>query len=169
MMLRLRASTAFGFGNVLIAGMIVSMLALADPCDHDLAITRLTPDTTPYTLSSGIDEPGQFVIRNAEDLAALWQDIHSRRRPAPPLPEVDFDREMMVVVAAGQRRTGGYSIRIDRAWREGDATIVLVHEEAPAAGCIVPTAITSPVDVARLPAVPEPVEIRLESVIRACD
>lgn len=168
MMSRPRASTARSASWGLITGMLLCVPVRADPCDDDLAITRLAPDTTPYTLASGIDEPGQFVIRNAVDWAALWQRIHSRRRPAPPLPEVDFDREMMVVVAAGQHRTGGYSIRINRASREAAKIIIVVHEEAPGPDCIVAGAITSAVDIARLPVTPEPVEFRVESVIRDC-
>ncbi len=168
MMSRPRASTARCAGTALIAGMLFCVSTHADPCDDDLAITRLVPDITPYTLSSGIDEPGQFIVRNAADWAALWQRIQSHRRPTPTLPEVDFEREMMIVVAAGQHRTGGYSIRIDRAWREGAKTIIVVHEEAPGPGCVVASAITSAVDIARLPVAPEPVEFRVESVIGDC-
>ncbi|MDH4260164.1 MAG: protease complex subunit PrcB family protein [Gammaproteobacteria bacterium] len=165
----MRASTAIHSGNALIAAMLMSVLAQAAPCDDLVTVTRLRPDAAAYTLSSGIDEAGQFVVRNSDDWAALWQRVHSRMRPVPPLPEVDFERETMIVAAAGQRRTGGYSIRIDRAWREGTATIIVVHAETPGSGCIVANAFTSAVDIARLPVTPGPIEFRLESVARACD
>jgi hypothetical protein len=149
-------------------GCFLSALAAAGDCHDAMTFTRLNPEAGSYAETTGMHESGQFVLRNAQEWAAMWQRIHSGRRPAPPLPELDFDREMMIVVASGRHRTGGYAIRIDEAWREGDRTIIVVHEETPAESCIVPMAITSPVDIARLPLAPEPVVFRLESRTRAC-
>lgn len=168
MMSRRQASSATWRSVVVFVGMFVGAFAPAGACHDVMSIARLRPDAPNFTNSSGIDAAGQFVGRNAADWTALWQRVHSRRRPTPPLPEVDFEREMMVVVAAGQHRTGGHSIRIDRAWREGAKTIIVVHEEAPGPGCIVASAITSAVDIARLPVAPEPIEFRVESEIRDC-
>ena len=149
-------------------GAILGASASAGDCHDNISVTRLRPDTAAYTVTSGLDEAGQFVLRNAGDWAAIWQRIHSRMRPVPPLPEVDFEREMMIVVASGRRRSGGYTIRIDQVWREGDTTIIVVHEEGPAEGFIVPTSMTSPVDVARLPLALDPIEFRIESGTRDC-
>lgn len=121
-----------------------------------------------FSQQSGIDEPENFVLRDEESWVKAWQRTHSRSRPIPPVPLVDFEREMIVVAALGRQRSGGYTIRVDRAYREGPATVVIVHAESPGEGCIVTNALTSPVDIARLPLSAEPVEIRLESISRDC-
>ena len=132
-------------------------------------VVRLKPDTPAFTQTSGIDEPGQFVVRDADGWAAVWQRIHGRSRPIPPAPAIDFDREMVVVVALGRQQSGGYTIRVERAYLEGSTTVIIVREESPGEGCIVTDAITSPVDIATLPLSPEPVEFRFESGSRQCN
>lgn len=144
-------------------------MASADACDLAVPITRLRPDADSYTQSSGFDQPVEILVRDAGRWAAVWHQLHGRARPVPPLPEIDFARELVIAAAMGNQRSGGYGIRIDRAWRERGVTVVVVRRIEPAAGCIWPTAITSPADIARLPAVPDPVEIRLESVERDCN
>jgi hypothetical protein len=76
---------------------------------------------------------------------------------------------MVVVAALGRRPSGGYAIRIDRAYEEGEKTVIVVQTESPAAGCVVLAAMTSPVDIARLPAPDGPVVFRVESTIRDCN
>lgn len=121
-----------------------------------------------FSQMSGIDEPENFVVRDDEGWAKAWQRIQSRSRPVPPAPQVDFEREMIVVAALGRQRSGGFTIRVDRAYREGSATVVIVNAESPGEGCIVTNALTSPVDIAKLPRSAEPVEIRVETTSRDC-
>ncbi|MGH8863702.1 MAG: protease complex subunit PrcB family protein [Burkholderiales bacterium] len=132
-------------------------------------VARLRPDTISFTQTSGIDEPGQFVLRDADGWATVWQRIHGRSRPLPPVPAIDFDHEMVVVVALGRQQSGGYTIRVERAYLEGSTTVIIVREESPGEGCIVTDAITSPVDIATLPLSPEPVEFWFESGSRKCN
>ncbi len=122
-----------------------------------------------FSQQSGIDEPENFVLRDPEGWATAWQRIQIRSRPAPAMPVVDFEREMIVVAALGRQRSGGYTIRVDRAYREGPKTVIIVQAESPGEGCIVTNALTSPVDIARLPLSAEPVEIRVESSPRECN
>jgi len=154
---------------MVLVAMFLGAFVPAAACDDIVTVARLRPNATAFTHSSGIDKAGQFVLRNAGDWAAIWQRIHSRMSPVPRLPEIDFAHDMMIVVALGRRRSGGHAIRIDQAWREGETTVVVVRQESRAAGCIVPSAMTSPVDVARLPAAQDPVEFRFESVILDCN
>jgi hypothetical protein len=151
----------------------VAVLTLWSPrgsaCGAPPAVERLRPDAPVFADSTGIDEAGQFLARNADEWTGLWARIQARRRPTPPRPEIDFDHDMIVVAALGRQRTGGYSIRIDRALREGGATVIVVRTESPGPGCIVPASLTSPVDVAKLPLTPGPVEFRVESSVRDCN
>lgn len=137
-------------------------------CAADLPVQRLRSDQPAFSVSSGFDEAAQFVVRDPARWTEAWKRIHARSRPVPPLPEVDFAREMIVVVALGSTRSGGYGVRIERAYRSGPATVIVVRVEEPGPGCIATSAITRPVDVARLPASDEPVLFEVGTVTRSC-
>ncbi|HUG40046.1 MAG TPA: hypothetical protein VMM12_06165 [Longimicrobiales bacterium] len=65
-----------------------------------------------YDDGGGLADSARLVIRGE----AMWQDVWQRataQRPAPPpLPVIDFDRDMILVVAAG-RMTPEDQIRVD--------------------------------------------------------
>lgn len=134
----------------------------------DLPLTRLRPDSPSYASISGIDEPERLVLRDPASWTEAWRRIHRRARPVPPVPDLDFEREMVVVAALGRQRSAGYSIRIERAWQAAEATVVLVREESPGPGCIVSSVLTSPIDIAVLPFREGAVEFNVESVVRDC-
>src|SRR3954467_15172842 len=64
-------------------------------------IVRLRADPYAFTFNSGLDKPAQLVVRDATTWQAIWTQINLHYSPLPPLPAVDFSREMIVVVALG--------------------------------------------------------------------
>lgn len=77
-----------------------------------------------YDNGGGIQESLRLVIRDATTLADVWQRVTSRQVEPPPAPQVDFSREMLLVVAAG-RMTPEDEIRVDS---------VGIHSETTATG-----------------------------------
>src|SRR5438128_525383 len=63
---------------------------------------------------SGIQRPSQLVITNKQQWEKVWTE-HSAGRTPQPLPQVNFERETVIFVTLGQKRTGGYTIKIDSA------------------------------------------------------
>ena len=92
--------------------------------------------------ASGIDTPQRKVIRDDSTFAQFWQSLGAGQRPV-----VDFTRDVVIAVAAGQRQTGGYAIAVQRVARAGMAMTVDVVETAPGPGCWTTQQITQPVDV----------------------
>jgi len=92
--------------------------------------------------ASGIDSPERKVIRDDSTFAQFWQALGAGQRPV-----VDFSRDVVIAVAAGQRQTGGYAIAVDRVARAGKAMTVEVVETVPGPGCWTTQQITQPVDV----------------------
>ena len=92
--------------------------------------------------ASGIDNPERKVIRDDSTFAQFWQALGAGQRPV-----VDFSRDVVIAVAAGQRQTGGYAIAVDRVARAGKAMTVEVVETVPGPGCWTTQQITQPVDV----------------------
>lgn len=97
---------------------------------------------------TGISEARRLVIRDANSWADFWSELGMGDRP-----EVDFTRDLIVAVAAGQRSSGGYEIAIDRVWQASGELTVEVVETAPGPNCITTAALTQPVDVVAVPAV----------------
>ena len=61
---------------------------------------------------SGIVEARQLVVTNAAEWTKLWTAHRANVRGDTKLPEIDFAKEMVVFVALGQQRTGGYAVQI---------------------------------------------------------
>jgi hypothetical protein len=106
------------------------------------------------------------VVKDTVTWGRLWSGMHHgilhARTPGespvpyePPLPYVDFGREMLILVGTGTRATGGYSVQIDsvRLGRSSGGTRelrVYVTEWRPGRSCGMNQVITSPVALARV-------------------
>jgi PrcB C-terminal len=102
-----------------------------------LPIRRIGQWTT-----SGIYSPERTVLRNDSTYARFWEALGVGQRPA-----VDFSRDVVIAVAAGQRPTGGHAIAVERVARVGKAMMVEVVETVPGPGCWTAQQVTQPVDV----------------------
>ena len=92
--------------------------------------------------TSGITTPARLVIRDDSSYARFWASLGAGERPA-----VDFSRDLVIAVAAGQQATGGHGIVVERVTRTADGLAVEVVETTPGAGCVTTQALTQPVDV----------------------
>jgi len=96
---------------------------------------------------TGIGESRRLIIRDANAWANFWSELGVGDRPA-----VDFTRDVVVAVAAGQRPTGGYEIAVDRVRQANGELTVEVVETTPGPNCMTTTSLTQPVDVIVVPA-----------------
>jgi hypothetical protein len=92
--------------------------------------------------TSMISTPERLVIRDDSSYARFWQGLGAGARPS-----VDFTRDVVIAVAAGQQQTGGHGIQVQRVTRSGQGLAVDVVETAPGPGCPVAQTQTQPVDV----------------------
>ena len=96
---------------------------------------------------TGIGESRRLVIRDANAWAQFWSELGVGDRPS-----VDFNHDVVVAVAAGQRPTGGYEIAIDRVTQSDGQLTVEVVERTPGPNCMTTASLTQPVDVVVVPA-----------------
>lgn len=122
----------------------VRVTPLREPCDSCGPRNSLE-------VYSGIADKQRLVIRDREAWRDVWKRIYSLRSPTPPLPEIDFAREMLVVAAMGEQSNGGYGILIDSASERDKSLEIKVRSISPGKGCMTTQALTAPVDVVRLP------------------
>ena len=134
----------------------------ADVRPDQPTLTRLVSATT-----SGFTEPAELVLRDAPALAEAWRTLHGGI-PAESPPAVDLARDMVVLVALGERSSGGHAVRVDGVSAAGDGATVRYTATRPGASCMTTMEITSPVDAVRVPRVDGAVRFERRDVVREC-
>jgi hypothetical protein len=107
------------------------------------------------------DKPQQVVVRSAQELAlALGVDAkHARDRRFQndavsdtikllKVKEIDWNKQMLVVVTAGAQRTGGYRVDIESLRVKDGVLIVNWKLHVPQPGVVVTQAISYPAQMA---------------------
>ena len=113
-----------------------------------LAMQDVPQEVAQY-LYSGIPDRRRLYIDNQAEWAELWADVAANIQPPPPVPQIDFANEAVVVAAMGMRGTGGYSITIEGVYEGEGKLFVAVRETSPGSNCIVTQATTAPVHAVR--------------------
>ncbi len=91
---------------------------------------------------TGIREARRMVIQDANAWAEFWSELGVGDRPA-----VDFTRDIVIAVAAGERPSGGHEIAVSRVTQANGELRVEVRETAPGPNCLSTSNLTQPVDV----------------------
>ncbi len=104
-----------------------------------------------FRFQSGLYEERLITIRNEAAWEGQWRRMTAPKGAVPPLPPVEFRREMLLLAAMGTRGSGGYNVTIERVLSEGDEVLAFVRFVSPDARCGSIAAVTSPVDIVRLP------------------
>ena len=117
---------------------------------------------------SGFVDAADLVISDLRTWAVMWARLNAGRQPQPPLPAVDFPTERVILVALGQRNSGGYEIRIDSVVHFERGSVTYVTATAPGDRCVTTGALTQPVDVIRLSPRVDPIAFQQQAVVRDC-
>ncbi|HEU0015854.1 MAG TPA: protease complex subunit PrcB family protein [Longimicrobium sp.] len=99
---------------------------------------------------SGSTRARRLVIRSRDVLEAFWAEL-GQPNSFGPVPEVDFEREMVIAATMGPRGSGGYRITFDAMVTRGSRHHVLVRSSLPGPQCPALGVITSPVDAIVVP------------------
>jgi hypothetical protein len=136
-----------------------------------IPVRRLRPDRATFEYYSGIGDSLRSVIGDEHHWREVWVRIHRDERPIPPVPAIDWSRELVVVAALGRRSSGGFDIRIDSAYQRNDTLEIVVRTDVPGRNCMLTAAFSQPVDLARLPrpAATLPVHFRESTHAEPCD
>jgi hypothetical protein len=91
---------------------------------------------------TGVREARRMVIQEANTWAEFWSELGVGERPA-----VDFTRDIVIAVAAGERPSGGYEIAVNQVTQTNGELRVEVRETTPGPNCLTTSSLTQPVDV----------------------
>jgi hypothetical protein len=121
-----------------------------------------------YRYNSALEDSARHVVRSRDEWTALWNRIVANHEPKPAVPDIDFEKEMLLVAAMGTRATGGYSIEIEAVDRDSSAITVSVRGRSPGRNCATTQALTAPVDIVRIPRSDHPVRFVEETIVTNC-
>jgi len=98
---------------------------------------------------SGIQEPTQELIKDQ----AAWEKTWTRHatRVLEKRPEVDFSKEMVILVALGRKNTGGYTIEVTKVEPVGDKLQITVRRKSPTPGAMTVQMVTAPFQMVAVP------------------
>lgn len=130
--------------------------------DAQRTYTRLYSATT-----SEYTEPAEQVLRSPAELAAVWRGIHPGVS-GDPVPTVDFTKRMVVFLAMGQRRTGGYALHFDGVSNAPGGALVRYTVTAPGPDCMTAQMLTAPVELVSVPRVDGTVQFQRKQVVGTC-
>lgn len=105
----------------------------------------------PSTPPVGPEEGRPVVIRDAESLGRLFQEIFGPTVMVAPVP-VDFRREMVVGILLGRRPTAGFSVDIVSVKEENGMIVLRAVERVPGPEAIVAQVLTYPYQLVTIPA-----------------
>lgn len=137
---------------------LAALATFASGCDR-LLLTASPPGANVIDMThselvreyyTGVHDKQRLVLKNEAAWNQMWSQIVAGREPKPPLPEVNFVTEMVVVVAMGTRSSGGYAIDIDAVYESDGKLYVDVLETSPGASCFVTGALTAPLHAVRV-------------------
>jgi protease stability complex PrcB-like protein len=91
---------------------------------------------------TGVREARRMVIQDANAWAEFWSELGVGNRPA-----VDFTRDVVIAVAAGERPSGGHEIAVSKVTQENGELTAEIVETVPGPNCLTTSALVQPVDV----------------------
>lgn len=121
----------------------------AEPKGKQLKVVASTPMWKELA-PNGRDKRGE-VITSAEELAVIMGKPVAKAKEASEqaarmlkVKGIDFDKQALVVIAVGERNTGGYSVQITDVVAEGGKVKVKWKEKTPPPGGFTIQVITYP-------------------------
>ncbi|MGN8226648.1 hypothetical protein [Gracilimonas sp. BCB1] len=115
------------------------------------------------------DAPIEMVIKNQGDYEEIWGRIFKSRQPFPQPPQIDFERQTLIMIMLDLKYSGGYEITDLEAVRGSDYISIRYREEHPGKYCGVTEVLTKPFHLFTISEKGWPVRFnKMETVYRDC-
>lgn len=100
---------------------------------------------------SGIREPLQKVISTNEEWEDLWRKHVSIIVPQPPVPEVDFENNVVAAIYMGEKNKSGYQVLLKEVVPEGKDVILRYKIVEPPENSFTLMVLTQPFILVKIP------------------
>lgn len=97
--------------------------------------------------NSGFIEKSNQVILSLDQLDKTWEKAFTNYTRKKPIPIVDFEKQMSLLVAMGEKSSGGFFIKIDSIIEDQNSITVNIIEEHPGKDCQTASVIVYPYQI----------------------
>ncbi len=94
------------------------------------------------------DKQANYAAYAEEGLAKIWKYAYGATKP---IPAIDFSKEYVIAVFAGEKPTGGYVVEASSVTDDGESRVVTVTLTSPGKGCMVTEALSAPFQIVAVP------------------
>jgi len=108
----------------------------------------------------GYTKAARLVIKTEDRWKEVWGKVHRLRLPQQELPKIDFQKEMVIAVFMGERKSGGYEIEIRKIIKTEKEIVVEVEEKEPSPESLQSMALTQPYHIVVVKSSPLPVKFQ---------
>ncbi len=135
-------------------------------------VTRLG-DVVPFEtvkkdFHGGVEAGENVAVTGEAEWTTLWNQMAANITPKPPVPAIDFSKEMVIGVFLGIKPTGGYSIEVTRIAESADRITVYVREVSPGPNCRVTEALTNPYHIVKIETSSKQVDFSVTKDVTEC-
>jgi PrcB C-terminal len=129
----------------------------------------------PLPYYGGLAQPEYRVLKSRGEWEELWRELQRQtsreqgQTSPKPLPDIDFQQNVLIIAAMGTRPTGGYSLEISSVVETPQRIVVTVAEQSPGAKCITTQAVTHPIAIVTTAQTRKPFEFEFVRTTQQCD
>lgn len=117
---------------------------------EDIALETAVQTISQGSSGSGFETPSEKVITSYTDLQKLWTQWQSASgSQVPPMPSIDFHRDIVIAVFDGAQGAGGYSVKITDVSERGGQYVVRIEQTKPGPRCATAAVLTYPHHIIR--------------------
>lgn len=135
---------------------LISILGLLSCKPSESTTSSVAEKTvfTPIEIQSG-DNGGyktktNLVISTQKEFLKIWEQAFANYMNKESAPEVDFKKNIILLVALGEKTSGGYTIKVNSVIESEDNTIVNILNTSPGKGCMTTEALTYPYQIVQI-------------------
>ena len=128
----------------------VAVAACSDDGTHPRQGAEIAFEIVVDEAACGLEDSLRLAVRDEATWARLWDEIYRPVEPTPHRLEVDFTKDMLIAVAMGTRRSGGFDITVERIAVEDGQLMVTVRSSRPPPDAVVGMALTQPLQIVRV-------------------
>jgi hypothetical protein len=149
---------------VLLPGRVGAPIASPSPAVNQPPPAAVTFTEIAHGSKSTVAKRVNYLIASAEDMKKLWNMVDAKGA----VPTVDFTKDDIIAVFAGEEPTTGYTIEVSTI-EDSTERMVKVTLGAPGGNCVTGQSITHPYQIIRVPITNLPLTHKDVSVTNDCE
>lgn len=136
--------------------------------EYNATVKELSFEIVTSGFYSGYKEAGYHRIDTQEKWKELWEKTYAEVEPKPELPEVDFEKNTVLAIFAGEFSGGGYRVEVEKVVDAERSVQVSVKLESPSNSCATTAALTQPFKIIKLEKIKKEVEYQKRRTEKGC-